>query len=89
MKIILLAFKQAEFLPEDLQKVRELFPDRELLVTDEPGDLESRLAEIEIAAGVVSPCLLLRNPNLRWYQQWGAGADWLLVLPERRLRTCG
>jgi phosphoglycerate dehydrogenase-like enzyme len=30
----------------------------------------------------MTPTLLARMPNLRWYQQWGAGADWLMRHPE-------
>ena len=82
MTVILLAFKEAEFPLDALQEIKRLFPDREVLITDERAALESRLAEIEIVAGHVPPELLLGMTNLRWYQQWGAGADWLLNIPE-------
>lgn len=89
MNTICLFFNQADFLPEEIQrltdfqqKARKLFPDREVLLSGDRAQLESRLAEIEIIAGFVPTELLLRMPNLRWYQQWGAGADWLLKTPE-------
>src|SRR5690606_33393510 len=37
---------------------------------------------IAIAAGGVPHALLSAMPRLRWFQQWGAGADWLLRYPE-------
>ncbi len=40
-----------------------------------------RIAEVAdrvvVAAGTVRPDLLRNMPRLEWYQQWGAGADWL------------
>ena len=53
-----------------------------LVVTDDPAQIEAVLPEVEIATGHVPPTLLARMPNLRWYQQWGAGADWLMRHPE-------
>ncbi len=81
MSIILLFFKQAEFSADRIQKIKELLPDREVLMTEDRAAIESRLGEIEIVAGHVPTDLLLRMPNLVWYQQWGAGADWLLRSP--------
>ncbi|MFL5802112.1 MAG: D-2-hydroxyacid dehydrogenase, partial [Roseiflexaceae bacterium] len=37
---------------------------------------------IEIAAGGFPHELVARAAGLRWFQQWGAGADWLLRHPE-------
>jgi phosphoglycerate dehydrogenase-like enzyme len=82
MKIILLAFPLETLSPAYLEQIRSLLPDRELLVTNDPARMEACLAEIEIAAGDFPRDLLMRAPNLRWYQQWGAGADWLLKTPE-------
>jgi phosphoglycerate dehydrogenase-like enzyme len=48
-------------------------------------DAIKRLApEIEIIAGWVDPDWLLELPRLRWAQQWGAGANWLMRYPELR-----
>jgi phosphoglycerate dehydrogenase-like enzyme len=54
----------------------------QLIVTDDPAQIEAVLPEVEIAAGHMTPALLGRMLNLRWYQQWGAGADWLMRHPE-------
>jgi phosphoglycerate dehydrogenase-like enzyme len=93
MNAIFLFFKTTDFLPgelrrleEFLQEVRALYPDRQVVLASDRAALESRLTDIEIVAGFVPPDLLLRMPNLRWYQQWGAGADWLLRSPETASR---
>jgi len=65
-----------------LARVRELAPDMCLLVTDDPQDIEAALDDIEIAAASFPREMLQRAQNLRWYQQWGAGANWLLHQPD-------
>jgi phosphoglycerate dehydrogenase-like enzyme len=82
MKTILLAYKLEDIPPAYLERIRALYPDRDVVVTEDHVHMESLLDEIEIAAGAFPRDLLLRAPNLAWYQQWGAGADWLLKTPE-------
>lgn len=82
MKTILLNFKPHEFPEAQLQQVQALLPDRRVLVSDDRAEMEACLDAVEIAAGNFPRDLLLRAPNLRWYQQWGAGADWLIKTPE-------
>jgi phosphoglycerate dehydrogenase-like enzyme len=82
MTIILLGF-EPDTLPEpQLAQVREIAPDMQVLVTRDRGEIEGVLDEIEIVA-CSFPCdLLPKAHNLRWFQQWQAGADWLLRYPE-------
>ena len=82
MKTIFLNFKPHEFPQSQIDQVQAILPDRRVVVTDDRTEMEACLADIEIAAGSFPRDLLLRAPNLRWYQQWGAGADWLLRTPE-------
>lgn len=82
MKTILLNFTPHEFPQAQIDQVQSILPDRRVLVTDDRAEMEACLADVEIAAGNFPRDLLLRAPNLRWYQQWGAGADWLLKTPE-------
>jgi phosphoglycerate dehydrogenase-like enzyme len=82
MKTILLNFKPHEFPQAQIDQVQAILPDRRVVVTDDKAEMEACLAEIEIAAGNFPRDLLLRAPNLKLYQQWGAGADWLLRTPE-------
>jgi phosphoglycerate dehydrogenase-like enzyme len=59
-------------------QIKQLAPDMDLLVTEDRARIEARLDDIEIAARRFPHDLIHRAPKLRWLQQWGAGADWLL-----------
>lgn len=65
-----------------LDRVRTLAPELRVVVTSDRVEMEALLDEITIAAGDVPPHLVTRAPRLRWFQQWAAGADWLLRYPE-------
>jgi len=65
-----------------LEEVRALASDMQVLVTDDRDDIEAALDDIEIAAGSMPRELLPKAQSLRWYQQWGAGANWLLHQPD-------
>lgn len=51
-------------------------------VTRDRADIERLLPDIVIAVGRFPHDLIAKAPKLRWMQQWGAGADWLLKYPE-------
>jgi phosphoglycerate dehydrogenase-like enzyme len=82
MTVLLLRENPEALTAADRATIAALAPDMQLVVTDDSAQIEAVLAEVEIAAGHTSPALLARMPNLRWYQQWGAGADWLMRHPE-------
>lgn len=82
MNSILLAFEPKSVSDEVLAAVAKLAPDLRLLVTSDREEIEASLNEIEIATGRFPPDMVTRAPNLRWYQQTGAGADWLMRHPE-------
>ena len=82
MGILLLGFAPEEVDQAVLDEVRSLVPDLRLIVTSDRAEIERLLGEVEVAAGHLPSDLLVRAPQLRWYQQWGAGADWLLRYPE-------
>jgi D-2-hydroxyacid dehydrogenase (NADP+) len=82
MAAILLGLQPDALSEAQLAQIRAAAPDAGLLVTDEPAEMEAALNEFEIIAGPVPHELVLRAPKLRWFQQWGAGADWLLRRPE-------
>jgi len=82
MKTILLAFESDTLSEEQLTKVQAIAPDTRILVTRDFDEIEAVADQIEIAAGWFSHDLLPKMQNLRWLQQWGAGADWLLRYPE-------
>ncbi len=80
--ILLLAQKPDVLSAADRATIAGLAPDMQLVVTDDRSQIEALMGDVEIAAGHVAPALLAKAPNLRWYQQWGAGADWLMRHPE-------
>ena len=81
--VILLALEPDTLPEEPLNRVRDVVPDdKELIVTRDEDVIEAVIDEIEIAAGWFPRRLLPRASCLRWFQQWAAGADWLLRHPE-------
>jgi phosphoglycerate dehydrogenase-like enzyme len=89
MSLIWFCFDNEEIPAEQRAEVRAIAPALQVFVTKETREVERHLDEIEIAAGHLSPehtGLALRGKNLRWIQQWGAGADWLMHRPEAAQR---
>jgi len=82
MRTILVGFEPERFSESYRAQIQEIAPDMRLLVTDDREEMEAALDDIEIAAFQFPRDLLLRARNLHWYQQWGAGADWLMNHPE-------
>ena len=82
MKIILLAYKPEEIPPAYLDKIRALFPDRELLVTEDRAQMEAHLDEIEIAAGNFPRDLLLRAPTWSGTSSGAPGPIGCMKTPE-------
>lgn len=84
MGVILLAMNPTT-VPEDrLNQIRALAPDRRLVVTDDHEQMQVLFNEVEVVAGGFPRDLVVSAPDLRWVQQWGAGADWLMRTPEAR-----
>jgi len=67
---------------DDLHQIEILAPDMDLVITEEQAKIEQVLDDIEIAARRFPHDLIPLAPKLRWIQQWGAGADWLMRYPE-------
>lgn len=86
MPVLLLYVAPKEIDPATVDEIRDLVPEMRVVVTDDRAEIEGLIADVEIAAGHVPPNLLARAPGLRWFQQWGAGADWLLRDPELAAR---
>ena len=82
MSTILVGFEPERFSESYRMQIQEIAPDMRLLVTEDREEMEAALDDIEIAACQFPRDLLLRARNLRWYQQWAAGANWLLRYPE-------
>jgi phosphoglycerate dehydrogenase-like enzyme len=82
VKTLLLALAPEHIPPDTLEQIGRLAPDLRIAVTNQRAEIEALLGSVVIAAGSVPPDLVVRAPALRWYQQWGAGADWLLRYPQ-------
>ncbi len=81
-RTILITLQPETVPPAAMERIRAITPDARLIVSNRAEDFASLLEEIEIAAGHFPPGCITRAPGLRWYQQWGAGVDWLLRHPE-------
>ena len=82
MSVLLLGFEPETLADEQVAEVRAAAPDMRVLVSRDKDEISSVLDEIEIIAGSFPRDLFPQATGLRWYQQWGAGADWLLTYPE-------
>ena len=79
MSILLLGLDPNGLSEAQLAWVRAAAGDMEILVSQDRDEIEAVLDRVEIVAGFIPRDLLPQARNLRWFQQWGAGADWLLV----------
>lgn len=82
MSKLLLAFAEGTISDKQQAKIREIAPDFEITQTSDKNQIASQIDEWEITVGAFPFDLLKDAKNLRWYQQWSAGADWLLDHPE-------
>lgn len=82
MSIILIHLPPDDLPKQTLEHIQALAPNHTVVVTDQREEVEQILESIEVAAVHFSPQWIMRAPQLRWYQQWGAGTDWLLRHPE-------
>jgi phosphoglycerate dehydrogenase-like enzyme len=82
MGILLVALSPEEIDEHVRARVRALAGNRRVVYTTDRAEIERLLPELEIVAGFFPSEWVVRAPQLRWYQQWGAGADWLMEHPQ-------
>ena len=82
MKTLLFGANPDDLGPEQLDTIRSLVPDMHILVSEDKAEIEAVIADVEIAARRFPHGLLPKAQSLRWMQQWGAGADWLMRAPD-------
>ena len=82
MPTILINLPRHAVTEDDLRQIRELMPGYDARLTQDRDEIAALRDEVEIFAGWPAPDLLVAAPNLRWYQQWSAGSDWLARYPE-------
>jgi len=83
MDTIVIALEPGTLSHQQVARVRETAPDGvPVVVTRDRDEIGTIIDQIEVAAGWFPADLLPRASSLNWYQQWSAGADWLLRHPE-------
>jgi phosphoglycerate dehydrogenase-like enzyme len=82
MNTILMVLSPDKITDAQRGEIRAIAPEKTLLLTQDRDEIETNADAIEIVVGWVPRDLLLKFKNLRWFQQWGAGADWLLKYTE-------
>lgn len=87
MSILLLTIANEQIPPTALTSVHQQLPSHlTLLHTQDEETILDNAPNIEIVAGWFKNEWLLQMPQLRWVQQWGAGANWIVkneMLQER------
>jgi phosphoglycerate dehydrogenase-like enzyme len=82
MRTLAVFINPEEIPPEKLDRIKALAPEMDLLVTHDRAELQRVLDDVEILTGWFPHDLIPEAPNLRWVQQWGAGANWLMRCPQ-------
>lgn len=82
MSIVVLGLRDGKLSQTQLDRIQEIIPNKSIVVTRDRNQIEDLLDQIEIAFGSFPHDLLTCAPRLRWFQNWGAGADWVLRYPE-------
>lgn len=82
MKTVLIGVEKDWLTDQQLAKIEALVPDVDIIVTRERAEMDAVVEDVAIAAGLIPREVIMNAPNLRWFQQFGAGADWLLAYPE-------
>ena len=82
MSILLIGFNEDHFSNAQWDEIRRAAPQLEVRASRDKDEITPLLADFEVAAGSFPRDLLAKAPNLKWFQQWGAGADWLFKYPD-------
>lgn len=82
MKTLLINLEPDRLSEKQLSQIQSAAPDMRIRMTRDSDEIETILNDVEIVVGGLPHHLFSKATNLRWLQQWGAGADWLLRVPE-------
>jgi phosphoglycerate dehydrogenase-like enzyme len=82
MTTILINLEPDRLTQEQLGQIQSAAPEMQIRMTRDPDEMETILDDVEIVVGGLPHHLLAKAHNLRWLQQWGAGADWLMRTPQ-------
>ena len=82
MTTILIGLEKEDISDANLGRIQQIMPEAQILVSKDPHEIEEVAEDVEIAAGWPPLEILPILPNLRWFQQWWAGNDWLMQHPK-------
>lgn len=82
MSTFLIGLVDNQISAEQVAALKALAPNMDFVYTDDKERIAEVISDVEIVAGYIPRDLTAKAKNLRWYQQWGAGADWLENYPE-------
>ena len=82
MATLLINLEPDRLSEKQLAQIQAAAPEMHIRLTRDIDEIETMLGDVEIVVGGLPHHLFPQAPNLRWLQQWGAGADWLLRTPE-------
>jgi D-2-hydroxyacid dehydrogenase (NADP+) len=82
MNVLLASFDGRLLGPRRRRQLMALAAPLKLVITVNPVRLEKLVRRAEIIVGRVPGALLQDAPNLRWYQQFGTGVEWLEKYPD-------
>ena len=74
---ILIGLKPEAFTSEQMARLCTLAGDREVFLATDEVEQRRVIDSIEIAAARIKRDITFAAPNLRWFQQWNAGIDWM------------
>jgi phosphoglycerate dehydrogenase-like enzyme len=80
--VLLVGLREGALSGEQLRRIEAAAPDMRVVVTRDRAAIEALLPAVRIVVGQFPHDLLPGATGLEWFQQWGAGADWLLRFPS-------
>ncbi len=84
MGTLLIGLDESALTAEQMSLLHGLAGDRDVVITLDPPAIDAALPDVEIATGRLGREHLADAPNLRWFHQWSAGAEWTQDFPEVR-----
>jgi phosphoglycerate dehydrogenase-like enzyme len=82
MSVLLVSLPPDRLTEAQVAQIRAAAPDMRVVVTNDRAEIEAVMGEVEIVAGWISHELLRPAHKLRWFQEWGAGVDWVMRYPD-------
>ena len=79
--VLLVGLREDALSAEQRRRIETAAPDMRVVVTRDRAAIEALLPDVRIVVGQFPHDLLPGATGLLWFQQWGAGADWLLRFP--------